>query len=1432
MLSHDLFEGSFARAGLTSDVEVVEDFPTRYDVDAMRHHRWARGDWQLLPWLFRRGPSGNANHVHGGVPEIGRWKMLDNLRRTLSAPTCMVALLAGFALPFGASMLWTACILLTILVPALIPVVSAVVPRRAGVAPLSHLDALGSDFRTALAQTALNVAFLAHQAWLMIDAIARTLLRLFVTHRHLLEWVTAAQATIGPRLDLPGFYRAMASGVVLGALAMLIALVFGHGTWPVAAPLAALWIASPGLARWASQSPLAAGQPSVSAAEAQTLRLIARRTWRFFETFVTAADHMLPPDNFQEDPVPVLAHRTSPTNLGLYLLSVATARDFAWVGTIDAVERLEATFGTMARLARFRGHFFNWYDTHDLRPLDPPYISTVDSGNLAGHLITLANACREWVSLAATPSQRLAGIADALDLTREATEQLRDGRRTQTVTWHQFDEVFSGLAAGIRLADAENKNVAEVLANMAAMADTMADIGAAVATERGDNAGADMLFWIAATRRSIESHRRDVAQSPDAVAALAARLSFLETTARATALEMGYGFLLDPVRKLLSIGYRVPEGTLDPSCYDLLASEARLASFIAIAKGDVPARHWFHLGRAVTPIARGAALISWSGSMFEYLMPSLVMRAPPGSLIEQTSHLIVRRQIAYGKALGLPWGVSESAYNVRDLEFTYQYSNFGVPGLGLKRGLGENAVVAPYATALASMVDPRAAAHNFERLRGIGARGRYGYYEALDYTPSRLPEGETVAVVRAYMAHHQGMTIVSIADALLDGAMRARFHTEPMVQATELLLQERTPRDVSVIRPWAADAKSDALVREAGPQGGRRLTTPHTAAPATHLLSNGRYAVMLTAAGSGYSRWRGLAVTRWREDATCDDWGSFVFLRDVHSGDVWSAGFQPSGAEPDHYEVVFNEDRAEYTRRDRTLTTKFEVLVSAEDDAEVRRVSITNDGNRARDIDVTSYAELVLGLQADDVAHPAFMKLFVATEYLADLGAILATRRRRSPADQEIWAAHLAIVDGDTVGEPEVETDRARFVGRGHGVRTPISVLHGGNLSNTVGTVLDPIFAIRRRVQVAPGGIARIAFWTVVAETREAVLDLVDKHRDNFAFERATTLAWTQAQVQLYHLGVEAGQASLFQRVAGHLVHAGPAMRPSSDTILRGAGEQSGLWPMSISGDLPIVLLRIADIEHLDLARQLVQAHEYWRMKQLAVDLVILNERASSYVQDLQNALETLARTGKLPPPCDVGRQQGRIFVVRADLISGETRALLASVARVGTGGTARVSGRSTRPCAGSKRRCLERPKKHGDRPGGRTCAPGVRRGGLAGGTRVFQWARWLRRERAGICNDPRPRPVDAGALDQCHRQSGFRVSGGGRGQRLHLVRQQPRAPAHTLVQRPGQRPPRGGVLCARRGEWGTVVPDRPTDPPRQRDLCGQAWLGLQPFRA
>jgi cyclic beta-1,2-glucan glucanotransferase len=1265
LLSHDLFEGVFARAGLASDIEVVEEFPARYDVAALRNHRWARGDWQLLPWIFGRGPRTEGDPQCAAVPAIGRWKMLDNLRRTLSAPAAVLALLAGLSLPLEAALVWTVFILWTIALPTLIPALGAIVPNRPRVTIRSHLRALGGDFRLALIQTVLLITFLAHQAWLMGDAIGRTLVRLLVTRRHLLEWVPAAQATISPRLDLLGFYRRMTGSVAIGVVAVPFALLAGQGNWAPAGAFAALWIASPAIARWASRSPSAAGRLTVSEADSRALRLAARRTWRFFETFVTSADHMLPPDNFQEDPAPVLAHRTSPTNLGLYLLSVVTARDFGWVGTIDAIERLEATLSTMTGMARYRGHFYNWYDTQDLRPLDPQYVSSVDSGNLAAHLITLANACREWRDLPLQNARRLAGIEDAVWLAHREADRLRDGRRTQIVTWRQLDDALGLLTAGLLRARPDGESIVDLLEDLSKQAETIADIVRALALERGGDADADMLFWAQATHRAIEGHRRDLVPSAGATAALTARLSALENTARTMALEMDFGFLLDRDRKLLSIGYRVADGTLDPSCYDLLASEARLASFLAIAKGDVPARHWFRLGRAVTPVAHGAALISWSGSMFEYLMPSLVMRAPAGSLIERTSRLIVRRQIEYGTALGVLWGVSESAYNVRDLELTYQYSNFGVPDLGLKRGLADNVVVAPYATALAAMVNPAAAARNFERLSAIGAHGRYGFYEALDYTPGRVPEGSSVAIVRAFMAHHQGMTIVAIGDALLDGAMRARFHAEPMVQATELLLQERTPRDVAVVRPWAVAAKAASKIGEVEPSGARRFVSAGDATPATHLLSNGRYAVMLTSAGSGYSRWRDLAVTRWREDATRDDWGSYVFLRDVDKGDVWSAGFQPSGVKPDEYDVVFLEGRAEIVRRDGTLTTTLEVLVSAEDDAEVRRVSISNYGGGEREIEVTSYAELVLADQAADLAHPAFSKLFVETEYHANLGAILATRRRRAPNEPEIWAAHVAVVGGDAVGKPEVETDRARFLGRGRSIRAPIAAIDGRPLSNTVGTVLDAVFALRHRVRVPAGATVRIAFWTLVASSRMAALDLIDKHRDGAAYDRAATLAWTQAQVQLHYLGITQGEAGLFQRLAGHLLYAAPAMRSSSDTIQRGARGQPALWSQSISGDLPIVLLRIADAEDLYIARQLLQAHEYWRMKQFAADLVILNERGSSYVQDLQTALETLVRTSQSRPRSGAEGLPGRAFILRADLISEETRLLLASAARV-----------------------------------------------------------------------------------------------------------------------------------------------------------------------
>ncbi len=1345
LLSHDLFEGIFARVALASDIELFEEFPSHYEAAAARQHRWARGDWQLLPSIFGHGRRESGERCPVTIPAIGRWKMFDNLRRSLSASAAFFTLVAAWLLPSASPWMWTRFILATIAIPALLPFLMEINRPRRGISKRSHFRAMLTDLSLGAAQSGITVTMLAYQTWLMFDAILRTVVRLFITHRHLLEWVTATQATFAVDLKLSGIYKRMAGGVLLAMTALVIVTYGRTHAWAAALPFIFLWIAAPAVARWISLPLRRTGVEPLSAVHARALRLISRRTWRFFETYVTPADHALPPDHFQEDPKPVVAHRTSPTNMGLYLLSTLAAHDLGWLGTLEAVGRLEATLGTMSQLELFRGHFYNWYDTRDLHPLNPKYVSSVDSGNLAGHLLALGNGCRELIKESSLGQRALAGVKDAIELLREAFSEIEETRRTHTVTRKQLSTAIDALANSLEPVPVTAAEWAARFVELRARAHTVADIAQTLAQERGDAPDSELLAWADAVRACVDSHARDaeilvpwgdsntmmvmgkrpgeqvpewvstepfvhslpaladaperfeealrnlaalrasflnnstpntdilarvdalaqaIRQSAEDAAALIRRLTAITQKAEDMFQAMDFSFLFDHTRRQFSLGYRVTDGTLDPNCYDLLASEARLTSFIAIAKGDVPSSHWFRLGRPLTPVGRGSALISWSGSMFEYLMPTLVTMSPTGSLLSQTYDLVVRRQIAYGAERHVPWGISESAYNTRDLDLTYQYTSFGVPGLGLKRGLSGDLVIAPYATALAAMIDPAAAMQNFAQLAKAGGKGAYGFYEALDYTSARVPDGEDVAVVRAYLAHHQGMSLVALANVLTDGAMRARFHAEPIVQATELLLQERTPRDVLVARPRAEEVSAAAYVRELVPPVVRRFTTPHEVVPRTHLLSNGRYEVMVTTAGSGSSHWQDIAVTRWREDVTRDCWGTYIFLRDAQTGQMWSAGYQPSGVEPDAYEACFSEDRAEIIRRDGALTTTLEVVVSPQDNAELRRVSVTNLGVRTREVQVTSYAELSLAPQAADVAHPAFSNLFVETEFVPGVDALLATRRRQSDEETAVWAAHMAGVEGESVGDLQFETDRVRFLGRGHHIRDPISITDGRPLSNTVGSVLDPVMSLRRTVRIRPGTTSRIVFSTVVAPAREQVLDLADKYRDVSMFERTLTLAWTQAQVQLHHLGITPDEAHLFQRLANAVLYADPSLRPSSDVLSRSTLELSALWPHGISGDLPIVLARIDEAEDIGLIRQLLRAHEYWRMKRLSVDLVILNEKLPSYEQELQGSLDELVRASRQhisPDPSDV---HGNIFLLRGDLISAQERALLQVVAR------------------------------------------------------------------------------------------------------------------------------------------------------------------------
>ncbi|KAB2958550.1 MAG: carbohydrate-binding protein, partial [Thermoanaerobaculia bacterium] len=731
---------------------------------------------------------------------------------------------------------------------------------------------------------------------------------------------------------------------------------------------------------------------------------------------------------------------------------------------------------------------------------------------------------------------------------------------------------------------------------------------------------------------------------------------------------MRFGFLYDPQRRIFATGYRLADadgpGRLDPSHYDLLASEARLASFLAIARGEVPQSHWFHLGRLVTSIDGSPTLLSWGATLFEYLMPLLLMRSYPQTLLDQTCHMAVRAQRRYGGERGVPWGISESAFNVVDRHETYQYKSFGVPGLGLKRGLGDELVVAPYATALAAMVEPAQAARNLRRLAAQGLAGAYGFYEAIDYTHRATSDEESPApavrgtVVRAYMAHHQGMTLVAIANALLGQPMVERFHADPRVRATELLLQERVPRQVPITRPRPVE--ETRLAPAAPSVTVRRFRSPHTVVPHAQFLGNGNYIAVVTNAGGGASFCRGRAVTRSRRDATRDPGGQLLYLRDVRSGAVWSATYQPTGREPEDYRVTFQPEKAIFRRRDDGIATKLEIAVSTEDDVEVRRLSLTNHGDRPREIEATSYAEIVLAPPGDDLAHPGFAKLFVESEYLPEAAALLFRRRPRAADDAETWAVHVLGFEGRPPGPVEWETDRARFLGRGRDPGDP-QALDGRPLSGTTGAVLDPVASLRQRLRLSPGGRVRLTFATGVAASRDAAVALAHKYHDAAAVTRTFTLAYASGQSGRRHLGITGDEAVLFERLASRVLWADSSLRAPAEELAQSTLGQEGLWPHSISGDLPILLVRVVEEDDPRLVRQVLQAQEYWRLKGLAVDVVLVNESPIGYLDDMQVQLETLLDDG---PWRSWRHRPGGAYLLRGERLSEADRALLAGVAR------------------------------------------------------------------------------------------------------------------------------------------------------------------------
>jgi len=1306
ILSHDLIEGCYARAGLLSDVQLYEEYPSRYSADVNRRHRWIRGDWQIARWLLSIVPVLGPGRRKNPLSILSQWKIFDNLRRSLSPLALTLLLLLGWTV-LPASWFWTLSVIGIILIPSLIASLLDLFQKPGDVLLSQHISGTLRASGRSLGQVIFTFLCLPYEAFFSIDAVLRTIWRMLVAHNRLLEWNPSGDSDRNNRKDLIGACRTMWVSPVIAVSAVIYLAVSRPMVLAVALPVLFLWFISPLIAWWISE-PLKRGEARLSADQLIFLRKVARKTWAFFETFVGPEENWLPPDNYQEHPLARVAHRTSPTNMGLALLANLSAWDFGYISTALLIDRTANAFHTMENMERYKGHFYNWYDTQSLEPLLPIYISTVDSGNLAAHLLTLRAGLLALSDEKIFGSKVFEGLSDTVRILMDIAGSAASAQLTQvekdlasacdprpttlTATQLCLDRLAASTAEAVDSLNGDSESLAKSWAQaLAAQCRAAIDdleflcpwvklpLSPAIVS---DNTGLDeipTLRELAGLEKKLLSaigdceigcsttgqgeQLADIQQCiADASIRARVRIGEIEDLARKSGelARMEYDFLFDKANHLLAIGYNVGERRRDASYYDLLASEARLSNFIAIAQGQLTQESWFALGRLLTTAGGGPILLSWSGSMFEYLMPLLVMPTYENTLLDETCKAAVKRQIEYGRQRGVPWGISESGYNMVDIRLNYQYSAFGVPGLGLKRGLAEDLVIAPYASVLALMVAPEEACLNLQRLATEGFEGDYGFYEAIDYTPSRLPRGKSNIVVRSFMAHHEGMSLLSLAYLLLDRLMQKRFESDPLVQATTLLLQERVPKATAfyshtteISEVHAATSGTETRVRI--------FSSPGTSIPEVQLLSNGRYHVMITNAGGGYSRWKDIAVTRWREDTTCDNWGTFCYLRDVTSGKFWSIAYQPTLKQSDNYEAIFSHARAEFRRRDYDFDTHTEIAVSPEDDIELRRITITNRSRRSRSIDVTSYAEIVLASPAQDALHPAFSNLFVQTEILPQRKAILCTRRPRSLGEPEPWMFHLMAVHGADIGEVSYETDRLQFIGRGNTVAYPQAMRDSAALSGSHGSVLDPIVAIRHQITLDPEKSATINIVTGIGETRAAALSLVEKYQDRRLADRVFDLAWTHSQVVLRQLNTTEADAQLYGHLAAPVIYANSSLRAEVSVLGKNRRGQSGLWSYSISGDLPIVLLRIGDPANIDLVRQLVQAHAYWRIKGLAVDLVIWNEDHAGYRQLLHEQIMALIAAGTEAALFD---RPGGIFVRAADQIPGEDRILLQAVAR------------------------------------------------------------------------------------------------------------------------------------------------------------------------
>lgn len=1292
VLSHDLLEGCYTRAALVTDLEMIDGYPAYYNSSSMRLHRWVRGDWQLIPWILKKNTALNR---------LSKWKMIDNLRRSLLAPSIVILTILSFkVLPNGIDK-WLSISLLSIIIPILFDVSDEVVSPIRGISLSGRID----NGKIIFEQVFLIFCFLPYQAYLMLNAVFKTIYRMFVSRRNLLQWQTAADVEMLLGKDLKSFIKGMWVGSFISIFILILAFLKSLSAGIFFIPYCGLWFLSPGVAYYISK-PLTRANIKLSKEQIRVLRRIGRRTWAYFEDFVSPETNWLSPDNFQEEPDNGIAYRTSPTNMGMGLTSNIVAYDFGYIGILELLDRVDIVLTNMEELKRYKGHFYNWYDTNTKEPLKPEYISTVDSGNLIGYIWVVSEALKEYLDNPIIREEEISGLLDILELCDEELEEVGGNKdfyketiseisekETDLMWWKtlllnlwsksievQKSKGSDNLYWNTKLKHSISKYIKELqklfpwtdiviertdkiedlveglkaLACKVPMKNLCHEIDCVLYDlDKMDHKSSEEQDWVLQLKLLLQNSKKEITSRVNGIESLQNRLNNIVTAT-------DFSILYDKKRQLFSIGYDVDKDTIGNCYYDLLASEARQASFVSIAKGDVEQKHWFKLGRAMSLMGKTKGLVSWSGTMFEYLMPLLIMKNYPNTLLNETYAAVIDGQKRYGKERRVPWGISESAFYNFDMNMNYQYKAFGVPGIGLKRGLVNELVISPYSSVMALQVDALEAYNNIIRLINEGAEGRYGFYEAIDYTKERLPKGKKKLLVKCFMIHHQGMSLMALDNVLRDNILQERFHRVPKVKATELLLQEKVPKRIIYDREQQYELvdinteKQNNIVRS--------FNTAKTEMPETHLLSNGRYSLMISNSGSGYSKIGDMLLYRWREDVTLDSSGMFFYVKDVGSHNYWSACYEPCKSQGDDYKVVFSLDKATFARRDGDISTYTEIAISNEDNAEVRRISLTNHGKETKIIEVTSYCEVTLVPLKVDIVHPAFSNLFIRTEFIEELQCVIAERRPRTKEENKEWIMQTLAIEGEVVGNSQVETSRANFIGRGRNLSTPQVMDNEVPLKNTTGTVIDPIISMRKRLRIKPGETCKLAYTTAGCNTREGLLELAKKYLEIYNIKRVFELSWTQTQVEMKYLGIKSSQANLYQLMASKIIFLNTGFKDREEYIKNIKKGQSTFWSYGISGDLPISILIIKKDSDLDFVRQMLNAHEYWSTKGLKVDLVILNNQNTSYFQNLQDNIRDIISSSHAR---DKQNKAGGVFLLNSNAMPSEDFELFIAIGRL-----------------------------------------------------------------------------------------------------------------------------------------------------------------------